>query len=584
MSTRAPGVYVARDAGGAVRLELGPSGVPGFVGLTQRGPTNAPVRVNSFEEFRRLFGSLGPQVYLDAAVAGFFENGGKTCYVLRVAHQVSRRGESVAKPASLSLLDGTGAPVLEVCAANEGEWGNRVSVSATRQEPRVSTFLTLDLREGDTSAVIKSTHGLSKGSIVRIRDHETEVYRTILDLDGKTIAWDPAQPLERGFRSGAPTFIEPLEFTLKAQWGATKESFENLSLSTTSERHVAKVVNGRSSLIKVVVTSEGKGTWPEGYPVDLEATLLSEGVDGLFTVTPEDFIGANIGPDERFGLAALEHVEEIDLLAIPDLMWALEGSAGFRTEKDVWVVQDAMITQCERLKTRFAILDFPDGRDHRRASQWRLLFDSTYAAFYFPWVMLNDDGCERLVPPSGHVAGIYARCDDAMGPYRAPANEAVRGIFDMGRDLTDGDIGTLNKEGINCLKSLPQRGIRVWGARTASSDPAWRYVPVRRIVSAVISSVERGLHWAVFENNDRFLWKQLVHQVTSFLLELWQAGFFKGATPEDAFYVKCDEETNPLEVRDAGRVVVECGVAPVRPAEFVIFKVDSEIEQRGSGE
>ena len=198
--------------------------------------------------------------------------------------------------------------------------------------------------------------------------------------------------------------------------------------------------------------------------------------------------------------------------------------------------------------------------------------------------MVNEGKATRLVSPSGHVAGVFARCDNAMGPYRAPANEVIRGIFDMGRDLRDEDIGQLNKEGINCLKSLPQRGIRIWGARTASSDTAWRYVPVRRTVNAVISSVERGLQWAVFENNDRFLWKQLVHQVTSFLLELWQAGFFKGATPEDAFYVKCDEETNPPEVRDAGQVVVECGVAPVRPAEFVVFKVDSEIEERGSGE
>ena len=583
MSTRAPGVYVARDAGGAVRLELGPTGVPGFVGLTQRGPTNKPIRVTSFEEFRRVFGTLDTGVFLDSAVAGFFENGGTVCHVLRVAHQVSRRGEAVARPSSWVMLDGAGEGTLKVTAANEGEWGNRVSVSVERQEPRVSTFLTLDLREGDTSAVIKSTHGLSKGSIVRIRDHEAEAYRTIVDLDGKTITWDPAQPLERAFQSGSPTFIEPLEFTLHAQWGVAKERFENLSLSTTSERYVEQVVNRSSNLIHIH-DLRSTTPLPEAYPKTSETTYLQDGGDGLYTVTPEDFIGANIGPDERFGLAALEHVEEIDLLVIPDLMWALEGSTGFRTEKDVWVVQDAMITQCERLKTRFTILDFPDPRDHRRASQWRLLFDSAYAAFYYPWVMVNEGTRQRLVPPSGHVAGVYARCDNAMGPYRAPANEAVRGIFDMGRDLTDEDIGQLNKEGINCLKSLPQRGIRVWGARTASSDPAWRYIPVRRIVSAVISSVERGLQWAVFENNDRFLWKQLVHQVTSFLLELWQAGFFKGATPEDAFYVKCDEETNPPEVREAGQVVVECGVAPVRPAEFVIFKVDSEIEERGSGE
>ena len=367
------------------------------------------------------------------------------------------------------------------------------------------------------------------------------------------------------------------------QWGTTRERFENLSLSPVSDQYVEQVINRRSSLI-CVEDLRSPSTLPDRYPVSVEQQHLDGGGDGLFTVTPEDFIGANIGPEERYGLAAYEHVEEIDLLVAPDLMWALDASAGFRTEKDVLVVQDAMVTQCERSKTRFSILDFPDGKDHRRASQWRLLFDSAYAAFYFPWVTISDGGRDRLVPPSGHVAGIYARCDNAMGPYRAPANEAIRGIFDVGRDLTDADIGSLNKEGINCLKSLPQRGIRVWGARTTSSDPAWRYVPVRRVVSAVIASVEQGLQWAVFENNDRFLWKRLVHQVTSFLLDLWKEGFFKGGTPEDAFYVKCDEETNPPEVRDAGQVIIECGVAPVRPAEFVIFKVDSEVEQRGAGE
>ena len=355
MSTRAPGVYVARDAGGAVRLELGPTGVPGFVGLTQRGPTNRPVRLTSFEEFRRVFGALDVGVFLDSAVAGFFENGGAVCHVLRVAHQVSRRGEAVASPSSWTALDGEGRETLRVSAANEGEWGNRIAVSLERQEPRVSTFLTLDLREGDTSAVIKSTHGLSKGSIVRIRDNEAESYRVIRDLDGKTIAWDPDQPLERAFRSGAPTFIEPLEFTLDVQWGVFKERFENLSLSPTSDRYVEAVVNRGSELIRVT-DLKSKTALPERYPLTSEKHNLEEGADGLFTVTPEDFIGANIGPEERFGLAALEHVEEVDLLVVPDLMWALEGSSGFRTEKDVWVVQDAMITQCERLKTRFTPL------------------------------------------------------------------------------------------------------------------------------------------------------------------------------------------------------------------------------------
>lgn len=580
---RAPGVYAATDERRHVPIQLGPAGVPGFIGVAQRGPANDPVRLTSFREYRETFGELDTSGYLDDAVDGFFKNGGRICYVLRICHQMSRRGEPTARKASLRLLDSERRPTLAVRAANEGEWGNRVRVGVTRQEPRVSTFLTLDLREGDCSATIKSTHGLSRGTVVRIRDNEGETYRTVTELSGKTIVWDTGQGLERNFKSGAPTYIEPVEFTLDVHWAGQKETYRNLSLSPMSDHYVERVVNQQSDLV-VVEDQRSATAAPDNRPVELEITALEQGADGLFTVTPEDFIGTNIGPEERYGLAAFEQVDEIDLLAAPDLMWALANSNGFRTEKDVEVVQDAMISQCERLKTRFTLLDFPDATDHRRASQWRLLFDSGYAAFYYPWLRVMDArGDTRLVPPSGHIAGIYARTDNAMGPYRAPANEEIEGIVDIARDLMDADIGSLNGEGINCLKSFPLRGIRVWGARTTSSDPAWRFVPVRRVVSTVISSVEQGLQWAVFETNDQSLWKSLTRQVNGFLLELWKTGYFKGASPEDAFYIKCNEETNPPEVRDAGQVVIECGVAPVRPAEFLIFKVAADVQEVGPG-
>ncbi|MGM0576314.1 MAG: phage tail sheath family protein [Myxococcota bacterium] len=579
---RAPGVYQAPDERRFVPISLGPAGVPGFVGVAQRGPTNTPVRVTSVDEFRDVFGRLNDEGYLAPAVEGFFLNGGDACYVLRIAHQVDRRGEETARAAHLRLADDDGKPTLVVRAANEGTWGNRIRVRVRRQEPRVSTFLTLDVREGDTSAVIKSTHGLSRGTLVRLRDHQGEAFRTLTDLSGKTISWSTDQPLDRSFKSGAPTYIEPVEFELGVQWGPHRERFGNLSLSPISDQYVERVVNARSEVVRVEDTRPDKPVHAR-YPVDREEAFLEQGSDGLHTVTPEDFIGANIGPEERYGLAAYEAVEEVDLLVAPDLMWALESSHGFRTEKDVQVVQDAMISQCERVKTRFSILDFPDPRDHRRASQWRLLFDSGYGAFYFPWISIEHGGRHRLVPPSGHVAGIFARCDAEMGTFRAPANEELEGVFDLGRDLRDADIGELTDEGINCLKSFSRRGIRVWGARTTSSDPSWRYVNVRRVVNSVIASVERGLQWSVFETNTPMLWKSLTRQVTMFLLDLWQQGYFKGRSPEEAFFVKCDEETNPPEVRDAGQVVVECGVAPVRPAEYVVFRVAAEFEAVGPG-
>jgi hypothetical protein len=579
---RAPGVYQAPDEQRYVTLALGRTGIPGFAGVTQRGPTNAPVRITSELHFLDVYGELEQGGYLRDAIRGFFENGGKFCYVLRVAHMVRRRGEDTARMAQLKLKDSEGRTSLTVYAANEGIWGNDIKLTSVRQKPRVSTFLTLDLSAGDTSAVIKSTHGLARGTIVRFYDGEKEAFRTILDLSGKTIVWSSEAPLEQGFRSGAPTYIEPVEFAISVSWKDKVESYPNVTLSPQSDQYVERVINARSELIQVE-DQRSSTPVPNNLPVEVEARLLESGSDGLLTVTPEDFIGANIGPEERFGIAAFEAVDEVDLLLAPDLMWTLKNSVGFRTEKDVEVVQQALISQCERLKTRFAILDFPDPLDHRRASQWRLLFDSPYAAFYFPWIQVEtQDGSKRLVPPSGHIAGIYSRCDREMGPYRAPANEEIKGIVDLGRELFANDIGALNSEGINCLKPFTGgRGIRVWGARTVSSDPQWRYVNVRRVVNAVISSVEQGLQWAVFENNTPFLWKSLTRQVTSFLKDLFDKGFFRGNSPEEAFYVKCDDETNPKEARDAGVVVIECGVAPVRPAEYLVFRVSAEVDQIG---
>ena len=587
MSTtlRAPGVYQAPDEQRYVTLALGRTGIPGFVGVTQRGPTNAPVKITSEAHFLDVYGILQEGGFLRDAIRGFFENGGKYCYVLRVAHMVRRRGEDTARMAQTKLKDGEGRTSLTVYAANEGVWGNEVKVTVERQKPRTSTLLTLDLSPGDTSAVIKSTHGLARGTLVRITDQVKEAYRTVLELSGKTIVWSSEAPLTESFHSGAPTLIEPVEFTLSVAWKERFETYANLTLSPQSDQYVERIVNARSELIQVEDQRSSTAV-PENFPVPVEARFLESGSDGLFTVTPEDFIGANIGPDERFGIAAFEAVDEIDLLVAPDLMWTLHKSAGFRTEKDVEVVQQALVNQCERLKTRFAILDFPDPLDHRRASQWRLLFDSAYAAFYFPWIQVDTvDGTKRLVPPSGHVAGIYSRCDREMGPYRAPANEEIKGIVDLGRELFSNDIGALNAEGINCLKPFTGgRGIRIWGARTVSNDPQWRYINVRRVVNAVIASVEQGLQWAVFESNTPFLWKALTRQVSSFLKDLYDKGFFRGNSPEEAFYVKCDEETNPTEVREAGVVVVECGVAPVRPAEYLVFRVSADVDQIGPGE
>jgi Bacteriophage tail sheath protein len=204
-------------------------------------------------------------------------------------------------------------------------------------------------------------------------------------------------------------------------------------------------------------------------------------------------------------------------------------------------------------------------------------YDSKYGALYYPWLAvtnpLGGDGANLLVPPSGHIAGIYARTDEERGVHKAPANSVVLGAVDLELNVTKGEQDTLNPVGINCIRAFPGQGIRVWGARTLASDPAWRYVNVRRLFNYVEASIEAGTQWVVFEPNDQDLWARVRRDISAFLRRVWHSGALFGATPEQAFYVKCDEELNPPEVRDVGQLIIEVGMAPVKPAEFVIFRI-----------
>jgi phage tail sheath protein FI len=561
-------------------IELGKSGVVGFVGLTQKGPTNTPIRLTDSQQFREIFGRLPFETYLESSVKGFFDNGGKECFVLRVCHLQERGRGEIAKPAQMRLRDANKRLTVLVDALNEGQWGNDIHVRVNRPEARVQTFLTLDIHDGDLSATIRSTHGFRRGTVVKIFDDDKADYRTITELDGKTIHWRIDDPIKQNFKSGAPTYVEPVEFEMEVWTLERKEVYKELSLAPNSENYFERVVNTASQLIRVV-DMRNESPLHERYPVATDEQTLTGGSDGIFNVTPEDFIGMNVGPDERYGVAAYEASESIDLLAIPDLYWCVENSSGFRTTKDVEVVQQAMVIQCERLRDRFAVLDFPDHKNYIHALQWRLLFDSAYAAFYYPWVITEVNGHQKAVPPSGHVAGIFARCDEKMGVHRAPANEPLEGVVDLTVLLQDADIGYLNSQGVNCIKAFTKRGMRIWGARTASSDSMQRYVNVRRTVSHIIRAMTTNLQWVVFEPNEMRLWKSITASVSFFLTNLWRKGYFKGRSPEEAYYVKCDHETNPPELRDAGIVVVEVGVAPVRPAEFIMFRIAEQSAELG---
>jgi phage tail sheath protein FI len=274
------------------------------------------------------------------------------------------------------------------------------------------------------------------------------------------------------------------------------------------------------------------------------------------------------------------------MLSVPDLMAARD--RGMIDDEGVRAVQSAMITHCELMGDRVAILDTPPNLNAQQVKAWRAEanYDSKFAAMYWPWIKVMDPltGTPTYMPPSGHLAGIWARNDSTRGVHKAPANEVVRGAISLELNITKGEHDQLNPDGINCIRSFPGQGIRVWGARTLSSDPEWRYLNVRRLFNYVEKSILMGTNWVVFEPNDPKLWDSVKRTITMFLRRVWRDGALFGATPGEAFFVKCDEENNPPENRDAGMLTVEIGIAPVKPAEFVIFRISQYADGAGVDE
>ena len=246
-------------------------------------------------------------------------------------------------------------------------------------------------------------------------------------------------------------------------------------------------------------------------------------------------------------------------------------------------VQSSVLAHCEAMGNRFAVLDGADDTDPLKTDgplqtqRGGLLSTNGWGGLYWPWIIVADPApatpSTTRIPPSGHVMGIMARTDAQVGVHKAPANEPVRGAQDLGFMLNDTEQGQLNHAGINAIRRFPGTPPLLWGARTLTDGTAWRYVNVRLLVAYIEDSLVQGLRWAVFEPNSTGLWKTLGRTITEFLTRIWQAGALFGQTAKDAFYVRIDEELNPPAVRDLGQVIIEIGVAPVRPAEFVVVRI-----------
>ena len=386
--------------------------------------------------------------------------------------------------------------------------------------------------------------------------------------------------------------------------GASIAAFIGVAPNPKARPHEAFGINNWTQFIKE-------------YSADgATSTPLSLAVYGFFQNGGGRCYIVNVGPDKelvgdgkkRKGIETLEEVDEVAIVAAP----------GFSDAASY----DTILSHCERLQDRVAVLDAPENGEGFSITQLKDVAtsgpakpkktpagatapaepvtpagglkprtsDRGFGAYYFPWLVVRDPFSPKElvnVPPSGHIAGIYARTDATRGVHKAPANETVRGALDLTYNVTREEQGLLNSNGVNCIRQFVTQGIRVWGARTlADSASEWRYLNVRRLFNQIEESIANGTRWVVFEPNDRSLWKSIRRDITAFLMLQWRQGALMGATPEEAFFVQCDEETNPPEVIDSGTVVTVIGIAPVKPAEFVIFRIGqsaagAQIETQG---
>ncbi len=474
----------------------------------------------------------------------------------------------------------------QVYARNPGDWSARVKVSVLNAD-RGPVPITANAATADTQIAVQATGSFYRGAIVEIDDGSERVYREVTDvLPGRRLQL--ATALGVTINTGNSPFARVCEIDIVVQdeSGSTPAlelhralSWNPNPLPEVRRRHYATVINSRSNLIYIrppavaappsppapAETAESAiniRTQPmtlNGFPVDFETA----GTVGGLGAAPDDndYVGVDTGPGTRTGIASLQEVEDARILAAPG--------------RSNQLVHNALITQCERLRYRFAVLD--GVRDHSTVADiltHRNAYDTSFAAYYAPWLEIIENDQQLLVPPSGYLAGIYARTDVERGVHKAPANEVVRGITGLARCITVGEQEILNPRGVNAIRRFEGRGTRVWGARTLASDPEFRYVNVRRFLIFLEASLDRGTQWAVFEPNAPETWQRVTNSVTAFLHTQWQNGALFGRTPEQAFFVRCDETTMSVDDIQNGRLICEIGVAIVRPAEFVIFRIE----------
>lgn len=568
-----PGVYVEEYDNSPRGMEGVGTSTAGFVGLAERGDTvGAPVLITNNSEFTRKFGgylsefAFGEYRYLAGAVEQFFQNGGTRCYVARVL-------PSDAKAASYEN------EVLTVRAANEGSWGNRIELHFAESIKKKMQLLE---KKGDRVYLAKSAAGFEEGSLVKAG----EEYNRITQIFGNEISFEKEFLEDVTDQSLVPEKLVYLsELGIQARYYDETEEFVELSLHATSGNYIELRMKD-SGLVRLQYHPQA-GNQGEGEETSLSAAiqnpvaaLLGEGNDSIIleggadgtkeNITAATFIGEDRGPGRRTGIQAFVENHIVSIMAVPGI-----------TMPDVIV---SLIAHCENTQSRFAVLDMPrDISDTKKLIQYRELVDSTYAAMYHPWIQGFDRSNKKpgYFPPSGAVMGVYSRTDIQRGVHKAPANETVS-CTGLNINFTKGEQDILNPEGINLIRALPGQGIRIWGARTASSNASFKYVNIRRLFIYVEESIKSNTGWVVFEPNDAGLWNRVRLSVEGFLNTMFRDGMFAGATPEESYFVDIGPTTMTQDDIRNGRLICNIGIAPSRPAEFVIFRITQHTSESGS--
>ena len=574
-----PGVYVEEYDSGATPMQGVSTSTAGFVGLAERGPVaGQPQLVTSFADYKRMYGgylseaSYGGNRFLPYAVEQFFTNGGSRAYIMRAVPADAKAGTVTAG-------------VLKITAANPGAWAEdmRVTVSpASKAKTQVLAVSGADL-------TLKNADGFNPGDVVELFDGKTAAHATVKSVLDKVVTLDAPCALDvADTKVGTAKYIKTCEITITARLGESVETFENLSLKADALNNVC-VKTAKSDLITVEVTAPKAAPAPApakdkdgkdvpapapkaasivpyelcgGTGSELVLTPAGGSNGSVLTASADTFLGKDDGPGKRTALQAFQENANVSIMAIPGV-----------TAPEV---QAALIAFCEAKKSCFAILDVPmELKKPNDVANFRDMYDSTYAAMYHPWLEMYDAGAKRSAyfPPSGAMAGIYARTDVERGVHKAPANEVVRGCTGLSCAYNEGEQDILNPIGVNLIRAFTGRGIRVWGARTISSNGLWKYLNVRRLFIYVEESIKANTNWVVFEPNSTVLWSRVTRTIETFLATCWRDGALAGSSPDQAFFVECGPTTMTQDDIDNGRLICQIGIAPVKPAEFVIFRI-----------